>query len=329
MRTFIIALLLSSAASTYAQRPVPSHRVVDKAPLNVGVVRVNGVVLSSQRLDAALNQLIPYESFHRSVSPQKAEELRRRAMDSIVNQELQYQEGRRLGVRVPDRRLQQEVTVVQRRYGTRAALLAALKQSGSTLQDLRQELSRTLTVDEVIRREVTAKCQVTSAEAAAFFAANPARFTVPEQVHVYGITVGVEPSASPEQWSQAKARAEELRRQIVAGAAFEEIARQHSTDPARASGGDMGFLHRGSMMEDFEQAISSIPLRQPSVVVQSIYGYHLLQVTEIRAPRSQSLADVAAGLKKDLTTKRCDERRDAWIAELRERSSIEMIGPKA
>jgi len=327
MRKLTVLIVLSAVVPLVAQvpwRPRPGEEA--GGPRASEVARVNGVALTSTRLDEALNALIPFESFHRAVDPAKLVQLRAQALDRLVEEELEYQEGPRLGVRISEERLQQEVAIVQGRFGTHAAFEDALTRSGATMAGLRRELRRTLTVSDTLRLAVTAKCQVTQAEVSAFFTANPSRFVVPEQLHVYAITIGVEPSASPAQWSEAKARVEEVRRRIVAGASFEEMARMHSTDPSRASGGDMGFLHRGSLVDEFEAATRELPLRKPSAPVPTIYGYHLVEVTEIRPPRPQTFAQVAASLEKDLTAQRCEAVREEWIGALRGRSTIVLAG---
>jgi peptidyl-prolyl cis-trans isomerase C len=293
------------------------------------VARVNGVPLLSHRLEAALNTLIPLESYHRVVDPAKMSELRRRALDQIIDEELQHLEGQRLGIVIPPSKVEKEVASTQKKYGTRAALAAALAKSGATMRDLRLELQRRLVIDEALRRSVTMKCQVTPQEAEAFFASNPDRFVIPEQLHLYGITFGVEPSASPAQWADARRRAEDVRQQIAAGASFQEMARTHSSDPSRASGGDMGLLHRGAMTDEFERATRDLPVGRPSAVVQSIYGYHVVEITDIRPPQRQTFAAVASDIQRDLTTQRCASLKSSWIAGLRARGTIEVVGQGA
>ena len=325
IRTLLIVLL--SVTPVGAQHLAPSHDVTNPRPAVREVALVNGVALTSSRLDTALNAILPFESFHRNVSPAKLDELRSQALDRIVNEELEYQEGVRLGIHIPDARVQEQVASLERQYGTRRALDAGLVRSGATMDDLRRELRRTLTLNEAFRRAVTATCQVSRAEASAYFAANPDRFVVPEELHVFGITIGVEPSASADQWNLAKARAEDVRRQIAGGMPFADAARTYSTDQTKASGGDMGLLHRGALADEFERATRTLPPGQPSAVVQSLYGYHVIEVTEILPERRQTFADVASTLQKELTSKRCDDRKDAWIAQLRARARIVLVGP--
>jgi len=323
VQTITSVLIVLSAVSLAAQRAFPSHPIGDGAASRVHeVARVNGVALTSVRLDAALNALLPFESFHSSVSQAKLQEVRAKALDQIVNEELQYQEGVRDAIRIPDARVRQEVATLQAKYGTRDALAAALARSGATMDDLTREVRRRLTLNEAFERAVTAKCQVTRAEASDFFNANPERFVVPEELHLYAITIGVEPAATAARWAEAKTRAEDVRRQLLGGAPFGELARRYSTDATRASGGDMGLLHRGSLTDEFERAVRSLPLSRPSEVVQSLYGYHVVEITEIRPSHRMRFADVAADVQRDLTAKRCESMKQAWLADLRAHATV-------
>jgi parvulin-like peptidyl-prolyl isomerase len=326
MNKLTLLLVVSFVVPVAGQQAYSSHAAAGARPPAREVARVNGVSLTSARLNAALNALIPLESFHRGVGAGKLDELRKKALDRIVAEELQYQEGVRVGVLVPDDQLQKEMAGVQQKYGTRAALEAALQRSGATMTDLRRELHRTLTVNATVRRAVTARCEVSRDEASRFFALDPNRFVEPEQLHLYSITIGVPPSANARQWADAKQRAEEVRRKIKAGVSFQAVARTYSTDATRASGGDMGFLHRGAFADEFERATRNLPLRQPSNVVQTLYGYHVVEIFEVRPSRRMSFNDVAQTLQTDLTTKRCASMKETWIAALRARSSVVFAG---
>jgi parvulin-like peptidyl-prolyl isomerase len=324
MRRVVVALALASVVRTAdAQRAVPSHAVeARRRPAPQAVTHVNGVPLMSDRLDAAVNSLIPLELFHRSVDPNKMAELRARALKDLVDQELEYQHGVRSGVRVAPPEIDAAVTRAKQRFKTPGAFEERLKASGATVADFRREVERSITIQKAFDRTVTAKCQVGADEAKRFFAANQDRFVVPEQLHVFAITFGVDPSANADAWANARARAESVRRQIQGGARFDEMARTHSTDASKATGGDMGFVHRGSLNDEFEQALRAVPLGQVSEVIKTLYGYHLVRVAAVRPPQKKTFAEVGPEIRKDLTATRCAELKDAWIARLRAAASI-------
>jgi parvulin-like peptidyl-prolyl isomerase len=324
----LLALLLVLAdlpPTAAGQQAIASHATSGSPrPPAVEVVRVNGVALTSDRLDVVLNALIPQESFHRTVSEPQMADLRRKALQILVDEELQYQSGVRRGVSVTAADVDAGLARATVKYPNRTAFIDALRRSGATLADVRREIRRTLTIEKSRAQAVAAKCRATRADAARFFAANPERFVLPEQLHVYAITIGVDPGASREEWEAAKARAEDVLRQVQAGAAFEEMARKYSTDPTKTKGGDMGLVHRGSFSEEFEQATRAMRPGDVNGVIQTIYGFHIVRLAEILLPRKKTFAEVSSDIRRDLTSTRCAEMRNAWTAQLRAAATIAM-----
>lgn len=326
---FVLVSLLMASEAGAAQRAAPSHQVGGSArPPVHEVARVNGRPLGSDRLDAAVGALIPAESFHRNVSAEKMSALRRRALQTLVDEELEYQESVRRRITVPEAEMEAAWTQMVARYGGARAFEAALGRAGVSRAAVRADLRRTLAIGKIYNRAVTTACQVGRDEAARFFKANPERFVEPEQLHVYGITVGVDPSSGPPQWAAAKARAGQALDALRAGTPLAEVALEYSTDPSRTKGGDMGLVHRGSLSETVEQAAKDLPAGRFSDVIETLYGYHIIRIAEIRPAQKKAFDEVGANLRRDLTAARCMERKEAWLAGLHASADVAMTeGP--
>ncbi len=80
----------------------------------------------------------------------------------------------------------------------------------------------------------------------------------------------------------ARAKAEDVLRQIRAGGDFAELAKKFSTDGSRTKGGDLGYFTRGRMVPEFEQTAFNLPTGQVSEPVKSEFGYHIIKVTDKR-----------------------------------------------
>lgn len=326
-RVVLLVLTVAVAAPAGAQRLVPSHPPTRPTP--VPVARINSVPLMSDRVELQLQGLIPRTSFHRNVKPERMVELRTQALELAIDEELQYQEGVRLGIVVTAAEIDAGLARARKRYPSRAAFDSARTNAGVTLKELRANIRRALIVQKLRERAVASKCGVTDVEARRFFRENPKRFVTPERLHLYVITIGVDPSSPREAWQAARAKAEGLRREIEGGAKFEDVARRESTDESRASGGDLGVVHRGRLTEEFEKAVQALQPGQMTPVISSLRGFHLLRLTEILPPEAKAYRDVRKQLLKDLTEKRCEERNEAWRQSLRAKATIEILQPSS
>jgi len=314
----LVSLILSAAGSS----------AIENAPARLPtrpVAYVNGTPIMSDRLDLAVNTLLPQETFHRGVSPDKITELRRKALERLVDEELVYQEAERRGIPVSVAEVDAALADLGARYESPRSFTAARLRAGITARRLRRDLRRAVMIRKVQQDAVGSRCGVDRMETASFFKANRARFVVPEELHIQAITIGVDPSSRPSEWKAAQARAEQVRRRLIEGAPFDVMARQYSTDPSRQSGGDMGFFHRGSLADEFEAATRGLQIGEVSAVVRTIYGYHLVRVTEVRPSRQKTFEEVGAELQKTLTAKRCTEMSEAWLGELR--AGAEVVTP--
>jgi parvulin-like peptidyl-prolyl isomerase len=132
-----------------------------------------------------------------------------------------------------------------------------------------------------------------------------------KRVRARHILVRVAKDADTETEQAAKAKIEELRSQLVEGADFAELAKQHSEDPGSAvRGGELGTFGRGRMVKPFEDAAFALKEGEISDVVKTDFGYHLIKVDKVFPEKT--FEDVQFDLVAELTKERA--RKFAWDA---------------
>jgi peptidyl-prolyl cis-trans isomerase D len=114
----------------------------------------------------------------------------------------------------------------------------------------------------------------------------------------------------------ARAKAEELLKLVKAKpASFADVARKNSQDPGSAvKGGDLDFFGRGAMVKAFEDAAFSMKKSDISDLVESEFGYHIIQLTDIKAAKAQSFESLRPSLEADLKKQQA-QRKYAELAE--------------
>lgn len=139
----------------------------------------------------------------------------------------------------------------------------------------------------------------------AYYEANKDRYTEEEKRRARHILVKVADAAGD---AAALKKAGELRAQLLAGKDFAELARASSDDPgSRAAGGDLGFSGRSAFVKPFADALYALEVGAISQPVRTEYGYHLIQLEEVRAGSVKSLESARGEIEADYLRQRASE----------------------
>src|SRR5271154_5398660 len=139
------------------------------------------------------------------------------------------------------------------------------------------------------------KPQISDADVQAYYNAHQDQYQVKEQVKVRHILIAVPAGADAKTDAAAKAKAEDILKQIKAGGNFADLASKNSDDPgSKTQGGELGWLDRGKTVPEFEKAAFSLSPGQTSDLVKTQFGYHILQVEDKKAAHTQPVAEVKA-----------------------------------
>lgn len=159
--------------------------------------------------------------------------------------------------------------------------------------------------------------QLPEAELKTYYEQNAARLSGNEERRASHILINAPKDAAAADRQQAKAKAEDLLKAVrAAPASFADIAKKNSQDTGSAAkGGDLDFFVRGAMVKPFEDAVFAMKKGDISDVVESDFGYHVIQLTDIKTPKQRSFEELRASIESDLKTQQA-QRKYAEVAEI-------------
>jgi peptidyl-prolyl cis-trans isomerase D len=152
--------------------------------------------------------------------------------------------------------------------------------------------------------KLAANTTVTDPDLQTYYDQHREEFRVPDQVKVAHILIKTPlptPGAKEDEKAiaDARAKAEDVLKQVKAGGDFAKLAEKYSDDPGSAkSGGELGWIGRGRTVPEFEKAAFSLAKGQTSDLVKSSYGFHIIRVEDKQDAHLKTLAEVKSEIEE-------------------------------
>jgi peptidyl-prolyl cis-trans isomerase D len=175
--------------------------------------------------------------------------------------------------------------------------------------------------------KIAAATTVTEADLQAYYDQHRDEYRAPEQVKVAHILIKT-PLPTPGEKedekaiADARAKAEDVLKQVKAGGDFAKLAEKYSDDPGSAkSGGELGWIGRGRTVPEFEKAAFSLGKGQTSDLVKSTYGFHIIRVEDKQDAHLKTLAEVKSQIeekvKQQKATRATETAANALLSQAR------------
>jgi len=151
--------------------------------------------------------------------------------------------------------------------------------------------------------KLSSQVQVTPGDLQRYYNEHMDEYRVPEQVEVRHILIKTPPpgpdgKVDPKAVDAARQKAEDILKQLHAGADFAKLAEKDSQDTASAkNGGSLGWIQRGQTVPEFEKVAFSLPKGSTSGIVQTSYGFHIIHVDDKQEAHVKPLSEVQAQIQ--------------------------------
>lgn len=277
------------------------------------VARVNGAAITEKALDAAVNRLIPRLSFHGNISDERLKEFRDKALEDLIVKELQYQDAVDKGLRPDKKKVKERLKQIKDRFQSKRDYKAALEKEGLTEDELKSMIEKEVMVEAVIERTVTDRSRLSEAELQDYYQKNIEKFRQPEIVRLRIIS------------AKEERKIKEALARVKAGEDFGSVAARMSEDNYRIKGGDIGYVHRGRIYPEIEEAVFKLYPKDVAGPIKAEQMWFIAKVEDKKPERLLTYDEIKEKLKKELEAKRAAEITEKWVSGLKARSKIEIF----
>ncbi len=297
----------------------PAHaKLFDKV-----AAKVNTEIITLSSIEERADLL--RQKYVRSPVSISEEELLKEALDMLIDERLQLQEGKKLGFVVDEDSIDAAVKDISKKNGlVDGQLQEMLEREGSTLSSYRNHIRDQILVSKITRFEIGNRVKVSDKSINQYYSEHQNEFWTDAQVRVRHILFIAERGSSEANRKTKLAQAKKVLGKIRNGENFAELATQYSEDVSAGDGGDVGFVVRGKMVREFEEAVFSLKLGQVSDIVETEYGYHIIKVEEVLPGKTLTLKEVKDRITQILGMEQQKNGYDDWMKELKKAAFIEV-----
>ena len=278
-------------------------------------VEVDGVKMTNAQLDADIKKRM--DAFKDEISPDKLEqakaEIRKSLVDDFVLRTLLSKEVKAKNVTVTDREVEKILDGMKSQMPPGMTLDDLVKMNKIDLAKMKGEIALNIKINKLVEQELGGKGKVDEKEIGEFYEKNLDKFKKPETVHARHILISKSPEDNEKSLTDKKARAEDLRGKLQKGADFADLAVKNSDCPSKENGGDLGTFTRGQMVKAFEDAAFSREKNSVGPIVETDFGFHIVQVIDHQPPATQKLDEDA---KKKIRTYLESQKRQAAFDQI-------------
>jgi peptidyl-prolyl cis-trans isomerase SurA len=291
------------------------------------VARVNNQIITRSEYQHEEEQLKEEARNQDPVNADKAfEKGKKDVLRGLIDRELLLQKGKDLDINADTEVIKRlDEMRKQMKLNSLDDLEKAAASQGISFEDFKQNMKTEIITQQVIQREVGGRMNVSGDEVKKFYEQHKSELARPEAVKLSEILVSTDPAGEdPEKLAAAKTKADDLVKQIRAGANFEDLAKKESQDPSAAQGGDLGVFERGKLAKQLEDLTFAMKKGDVSDSIRTKQGFVILKVTEHQTAGIPQFSEVESRVQEAVYMQKLQPALRDYLKKLREEAYIKV-----
>ncbi len=215
-----------------------------------------------------------------------------RLLEQMIGRVAFSQEAKAAGVAIADTLVEAMLKQFVQQFGGEERVAGMLAEMGLKRADVAKSFHRDMVIRSYVQTKVEPSIVINEADSRAYYEQNQASFAPVDSVRARHIIFMFRPDDPAEKREEQRKLITELRKRAKGGEDFAQLAQQFSQDGAAQSGGDLGYFPRGVMVKPFEDAVFALKKGQISDVVETQFGFHLIQCVDRKDARKVTYDEV-------------------------------------
>jgi peptidyl-prolyl cis-trans isomerase SurA len=257
----------------------------------------------------------------------KIKELRKSAVNDLINRALILQEYKKKEFTIPEYVIDDAVAKIIRDEfgGNRTVFIKTLQAQGYSLARFRQLQKDKIIVSAMRSSKVKDNYVVSPVKIRAFYNENQATYTTPDQVKLRMIILHEGDTTGTVTNISKRGMAEEIRRKIAGGAEFDRMAQMYSEDSTQDSGGDFGWIERKTLNDTLSHTAFSMKVGEVSPVIPLDNSYYILMAEDVKHASIKPLKEVQLEIERRLIEEEMLKAQEKWLKGLRDKAYIKIL----
>lgn len=238
-------------------------------------------------------------------------------LENLIDLTLQLQEASKIGITTNEEDINKAIEGIKKKYSlSDEQLRAVIQNEGYTFEEYKRKIAEQIIIGRLVDQEIKSKIVISEQDIDAYLTQNKEVF----QSEGFNISHIFLKTSSDKKELEDKAM--QIYKKIKAGESFSDIARQYSEDISARAGGELGFIKKSELSEEFLSILSNMKVGDISEPFWSKSGIHIIKLNDKREFKNQQ--EIREFVKKKLFDERLDKQYKQWVKGLRERAYIEV-----
>jgi len=281
---------------------------------------VNGEKIEDWVIQQEVERLRPdYERVFRDQEPEEQKsQLFDWSKENVIERVLVNQEAKRRGVQIPKAEIESTLADMKRQYGNgeRFSKEIGAEDDGK----IKEGIELQMRVERLLQDVCKGVPEPSEKAVLEFYEENKEQFKSAEQVRVGHIVKHINWQTDEKTAHNVIRKAQD---ELKNGAVFEMLVAKYSDCPE--NGGDLDYITRGEMVEEFEDVVFNLGVGEESGVFRTRFGYHLAKLYDRKPAVIRSLKEVKDQVVEELKEQMRSKAIDDFVDRLKDKAKIEEI----